>query len=481
MAKTKAIATKEQLRIEVDELRLRLTEAEETLSAIRKGEVDALFVDGVNGEQIFSLTSAETPYRIIIEAMNEGAATLMDDGTILFCNKRFLEFTARAYDKLIGTNFLQLFPADEQLNLTNLLKTGIINNCSEVVRYSTQSTDFGYFHLVFSPLPSSFVGDVCVLVSDITDLKNKEAELQRASDLLEQRVAERTAELAEEIAHRKTAEQQIKLKNNELVKLNADKDKFFSIIAHDLRNPFNSFLGLTQILAVELPTLTREQILKIAVNLRKSASNLFALLENLLEWSRLQQGLMTFHPVAMSLKMKISESLQSLQESVDNKEMIISYEIPEDLHIYADENMFNVIIRNLVTNAIKFTPRGGKISIAAKGISKHFAVISVLDTGIGINNENIADLFSLEQNANRKGTENEPSTGLGLIICKDFIGKHGGELWVESEEGKGSKFYSTLPLPASAGTAAAKAAPAEAAKSTTTATAKSAAPGKIIP
>ena len=250
--------------------------------------------------------------------------------------------------------------------------------------------------------------------------------------------------IVRDVTERKKAEAEIILKNEELIRANAEKDKFFSIIAHDLRSPFNVFLGFTHLLADELDTFSLKELQKIAVSMRNSATNLFALLENLLEWSRMKRGLIPFKPVTLLLKDVIAENIKPSQDPADNKGIHIEHKIPEDLEIIADKYMLGSTIRNLISNAVKFTPVGGKITICAKLLSNHKVEISIHDTGIGIDKNMISNLFRLDENTNRKGTEGEPSTGLGLIICKEFIEIHGGKLWVESEEGKGSAFYFTL-------------------------------------
>ena len=429
----------EQIRLENIELRARLAEAEETLNAIRNGEVDAILVDGAEGEKIFSLASAETPYRIIIEEMNEGAAILLCDGTVLYCNKRFSELLFVPLEKIIGGNFLHFFEDSHKLELRQLLKTGKEKTCSKEIRKSKVTGKISHHYFSFSPLPSTVVGDVCVLASDISELKEKEDALRDARNFLEQRVNDRTQELKDEIKERKTIEENLK-------RINAEKDKFFSIIAHDLRTPFNVFLGFTQMMAEELPKLTLDQIQNIALKMRKSASNLYDLLENLLTWSQLQRGMTTFIPTTFLLLPKLSKSLSMVLESAGNKGINVSYHIADDLEIYSDENMFATIIRNLVSNAIKFTQKGGEIMISAELNKDHLVEISVRDDGIGMNSTMVKNLFRLDINTNRKGTEKEPSTGLGLIICKEFIETHGGKLWVESEEGKGSSFFFTMPL-----------------------------------
>lgn len=248
-----------------------------------------------------------------------------------------------------------------------------------------------------------------------------------------------------DITDRKQAENEIKLKNEELHRINAEKDKFFSLIAHDLRSPFNSFLGFTRIMVEDLSTMTLDEIQNIALTMKNSATNVYTLLDNLLEWSRMQRGLIGFLPETIVLLPKVTESLQPVLASAEKKEIGISYEIPENLSVFADGNMLGSAIRNLVTNAVKFTPKGGKVTIAAKAIINNSVEISIRDTGIGMNENILGKLFTIDGETGRNGTEGEPSTGLGLIFCKDFIEKQGGKIWVESEEGKGTTFYFTVP------------------------------------
>jgi PAS domain S-box-containing protein len=248
-----------------------------------------------------------------------------------------------------------------------------------------------------------------------------------------------------DITKRKQADAQVIQKTEELQKLNNEKDKFFSIIAHDLRTPFNSFLGLTQLMAEELPSMTTSELQTIIASMRNSAINLFRLLENLLQWSRIEQGALPFEPESTKLLTDIETSIAMVLESARNKEIEITYNIPEDLMVYADSNMLQTIVRNLVSNSIKFTPHGGKIKVEAKIDSNRDTEISVKDTGIGMTPNIIAHLFQLDGYTNRKGTHGEPSSGFGLILCKEFITKHGGNIWVNSAEGKGTTFFFTLP------------------------------------
>ena len=248
-----------------------------------------------------------------------------------------------------------------------------------------------------------------------------------------------------DITERKRTEEELKHKNEQLHTANAEKDKFFSIVAHDLRSPFNVFLGFTQTMVEKLDTMPLKEIQEMLALMKNSATSLHRLLENLLEWSLMQRGMTSFNPVSFLLMPKISETLLMVLQLASEKRIIISYNVPEDLMVNADAQMFESVMRNLVFNSVKFTSKGGNISITAKLIPVNSIEISVKDTGVGMNKRMIDHLFRFDEMTTCKGTEGEPGTGLGLMICKDFVEKHGGKLWVESEEGKGTTFSFTLP------------------------------------
>jgi len=234
----------------------------------------------------------------------------------------------------------------------------------------------------------------------------------------------------------------------QLKELIATKDKFFSIIAHDLRGPLGGFMGLTEMMADESMELSPEMQKEMIVDLNESARNIFNLLENLLEWSRMQQGQTVYQPETIGLKSLVEECILTLLETIRKKDIQLTVDIQEDQEVFADSNMLQSVVRNLISNAVKFTPRGGKVAISAGYTENMRSVIVVRDTGIGMNDAMIANLFRLNVNNSRPGTEGEHSTGLGLHLCKEFIERHNGEIWVESEAGKGSAFYFTIPCPA---------------------------------
>ncbi|MFH0736336.1 MAG: PAS domain S-box protein [bacterium] len=247
------------------------------------------------------------------------------------------------------------------------------------------------------------------------------------------------------IIERKRTEEEIKLINDKLKDLNSTKDKFFSIIAHDLRSPFQGFLGLTQLLAEETNLFTREELSIITKDMHNSASNLFKLLENLLAWAQIQKGTISFTVEELDLRVIISRNIETINQRAKQKEITIINKIDNSIIINADEKMINSIISNLLSNAVKFTKPDGKIIVNAKEIEDKVLEISVTDSGVGMSNALLQKLFKIEEKVGCKGTDGEPSTGLGLLLCKEFVEKQNGKIWVKSEENYGSTFYFTVP------------------------------------
>jgi len=235
----------------------------------------------------------------------------------------------------------------------------------------------------------------------------------------------------------------VEMRTLELTKLNLEKDKFFSIISHDLKSPFQGFLGITKAMAENASSFSVEELEKFGSEMYKTAKNLFTLLKNLLEWAQMQNGAMKYEPKEISLAGSITENVTILKKRSEQKGISIRSAVPENLSVYADEQMLNSVLLNLISNAIKFTREDGKITINAKAVDEMIE-IAVNDTGVGMPNKTMEKLFKLGEKVGSKGTEGELSTGLGLLLCKEFVEKHGGKIWAESEVGKGSTFYFTL-------------------------------------
>ena len=247
-----------------------------------------------------------------------------------------------------------------------------------------------------------------------------------------------------DITERKRLEKALKESEARLWELNATKDKFFSIIAHDLRGPFNTILGFSDILVERTREKNYEDVEKFALIIQQSSHLAMELITNLLEWSRLQTGRLKFNPEYMDFTQLIKSVAQLLNNSAHQKAITIYIEAPDNLTVFADKAMMGAILRNLISNAIKFTHLDGEIVVSAQPEKDQLNVM-VADNGVGIKKGAIDKLFVLEESHSTQGTQNEKGTGLGLILCKEFIEKHGGEIRVESEPGNGSKFYFNIP------------------------------------
>lgn len=233
--------------------------------------------------------------------------------------------------------------------------------------------------------------------------------------------------------------------NEDLKAVNATKDKFFSIISHDLKSPINSFLNVSTLLMDHIDRFNREELREMADNVKKSGHNLLRLMENLLSWSRLQMDREAFEPGECTLDSIVHDVASALEDGLKEKSIRLTTDIPKGARVYADANMLRFILQNLVANAIKFTHRNGEIKLRVE-LNNALANIAVSDNGIGISEINLAKLFRIDIIYTNLGTEMEKGTGLGLILCKEMVEKHGGTITVNSKEKKGSTFTFTCPV-----------------------------------
>lgn len=225
----------------------------------------------------------------------------------------------------------------------------------------------------------------------------------------------------------------------------ATKDKLFSIIAHDLRSPFNGILGFSELLIKNSSHYEAEKTERLLGHINTSAKNALTLLDNLLNWAKSQTGQIGFEPETITLSLLINESIELSKANARNKDITINFFEASEVVVHADQNMLKTVIRNLISNAIKFTNPNGKIDIYTIKNNSSVEVI-VSDDGVGMDAKTQDSIFSLDTNISTTGTANEKGSGLGLILCKEFIEKHGGEICVESQLGEGSNFKFTLPL-----------------------------------
>jgi signal transduction histidine kinase len=275
-----------------------------------------------------------------------------------------------------------------------------------------------------------------VIVRVSTHIQLKQAREQMLEKTRELEEANRSLGLSKAIIEADAAQ---------LSLLNAEKNKFFSIIAHDLRGPITGLAGLAEILNEELEQMPKEEVQTTIRILHDSSKQVVDLLYNLLEWSRVQMNSLTFEPVNLIIREIMIDVVRIFTNAITSKEQMISWNIDPELGVFADINMLKTILRNLISNAIKFTPHGGTITLSAKILLDTQVRIAISDSGIGMSPELVEKLFQIDQRVSRPGTDGESSNGLGLLLCSDLVKRQGGEIRVESREGEGSKFLFTLP------------------------------------
>lgn len=339
--------------------------------------------------------------------------------TIVEVNPKLIEITGYSREELIGCDAMVLYPDKESYEYVGKEKYKQIEEFGTgTVETKWKRKDNKIIDVLLSSTPIDFNDynqGVTFTAMDISDRK----------------------------------EMEVTLINNEhkLKDMNIQKDKFFSIISHDLRNPLGTFKGYTKLLYDSYFDFTDDEKYGIIRDLKNSSENIYSLLENLLDWSRSQRGVITFKPELINLKMLVSFSYDLLLHTANKKNIKINNLIDDQVELLIDQTMINTVIRNLISNAIKFTPENGQIDIGTFEINEiaNFTVVFVKDSGVGIKQESQENLFRIDQNTTSIGTSGEKGTGLGLILCKEFIEKHGGSIWVESEYGKGSIFYFTIP------------------------------------
>ncbi|MFA6924622.1 MAG: PAS domain S-box protein [Bacteroidales bacterium] len=363
-----------------------------------------------------AINESEEKYRQLTERSNALICEIDIQGKFTYINSKFKENLDYAPEDLIGHPASEICHPDLKKGFLKKLK-GTLKNLepqkSEWI-FKDKSGNWRWFSCYSNTFVNS-KGETHISVAsfDITEKKNSEKQLKKyAADL----------------------------KN-----LNMTKDKFFGIIAHDLKNPFSSMLGASELLSQNFDKYDAERIKKFSLILNDSAKSGYALLENLLEWSRSQTGNLKFNPEKINILKIIEGILSNIKISAANKNIKLHSEIKEDLILIADKNMLNTILRNLLNNAIKFTHKGGNVFIKTEN-NNNSVTIAIKDDGIGIAKENINKLFRIDTKFCNIGTAEERGTGLGLLLCKEFVEKHGGNIWVESELGKGSEFKFTIPL-----------------------------------
>lgn len=380
------------------------------------------------------LEQALLQYETLFKKTSDAIFILDQNGSIVTVNQSFERLTGYELSDLKGKNISSLVCPDCGENVQNMLKTATENNLQQNdIQFINKNNEIRTALVRCSVINhDDQITGYQALATDITERKIAEEKLEATVKLLERKAAE----LAELNAL-------LKISGSQLSELNASKDRFFSIISHDLRNPFHSLLGLSNIIANDLEDLSGEEIKTFAAHINAKAENIYKLLENLLQWANIQNGKLVYEFTEINLFDLVESVFDILRDNADKKNIKFKNAAGKDLYVYADFNSINSVLQNLITNAIKFTNFGGQIIVSSVKDGK-LIEITVADTGIGMNSAVLGKLFRIDVHHTTEGTANEPGTGLGLILCKEMIEKNGGTIRVESEIGRGSRFIFTL-------------------------------------
>ena len=362
-----------------------------------------------------ALRESGEKFRAIFENNSSALAIIEPDTTISMVNDAYCQMGGYTRKEVIGMSWTRQIPSGdlERLMEYNRIRLTNPNEAPDKYEFRFYHRNGEIKHGLMSVAMIESHHKIIASFTDITERKQSELQLQKYSE--------------------------------ELKESNATKDKFFSIIAHDLKSPFNSIIGFSELLTENYREYSEKEIEDSLNTIKKSSRQAYDLLENLLVWARSQTGKIDFRPETFALSQSISNTLAIARSIAGKKNIQIINNIQEPCLVYADKNMLNTILRNLLANAIKYTPRNGSIIIDCRQHSGNIEFL-VKDNGIGIPKQSIEQLFRIDSKYSTPGTEKEQGTGLGLILCREFVEKHGGKIWAESEEGKGSAFCFTLPI-----------------------------------
>jgi len=357
------------------------------------------------------IKSCQTRDYQILKALPDILFIVSAEGVLLDCKFNSHSSFFKNPALLIGKKISSVFPKTVSDKIKEAIKSTLKNNQLTSVEFSVTADNKEIFYE--ARIVVNHADEVLMLLRDVTLQKEAEAQLRKVTEDLKQ--------------------------------ANASKDKFFSIIAHDLRTPLIGLIGYAEILSEDIDELEKDEIKEYASNIVDISRQTIKLLSNLLEWSRLQTGKIQYNPTDVKIYSLVNNIFQLLRSNAEHKEIELLNLTDTDHIAFADENMIYSVLNNLISNAIKFTRVGGRIEVSSE-IKDNEIIIAVRDNGVGIDEENLKNLFELDKSFTTPGTQNEKGSGLGIILCRDFIRKHGGKIWVESKVGQGTSFYFTLPV-----------------------------------
>jgi PAS domain S-box-containing protein len=371
------------------------------------------------------IKESESRYRNLFESMAQGVVYQDSEGNIISANPAAFKILGLSYDELISR--LSIDPKWRSIHKFDSSFEGKEHPSIIALRTGKRVTNVTM--RVYHPIDKKHRW---IVVDAVPEFRENESTPYRIFTTFT------------DITEHKLILDELNKSQENLKELNATKDKFFSIVAHDLKSPLQGLLGFSNLLEENYDDLLDEEVKKISNNIYKATKNLFLLIEHLLSWSRLQTNRMECNLEVLELRVMVAYVINLITPNAIGKSITLKDFIGEEVSVMADERMLSSVLENLVSNAIKFTQRGGSVTISSRNVND-FVEVCVSDTGVGIPEEDIGKLFRIDHSHTSKGTDGEIGTGLGLILCHEMIQKLGGDIWVVSEKGCGSSFYFTLP------------------------------------
>ena len=391
---------------DLEDLQRRLEEAEETLRAIRSGEVDALVVAGADGQRVFTLQGAEHPYRTLIESMEQGAVSLGADGTVLYCNRRFAEMVARPQEKVIGASAAEFVSAEHRLEFAALLRRGRSSVSKGELQFAAADGSLTPVYLALAPLPPNEAAVLCMIVTDLTERKEHQG----------------------------------------LQEVNRRKDEFLAMLAHELRNPLAPIRNALYLLKRGgVDDVSSEEVRSM---MERQVEHLGRLIDDLMDISRIATGKVELRIETVDLAAVVNRAIEISRPSIEQRGHALTVSFPLDpIRLQADPTRLEQVFENLLTNAAKYSDPGGRIALTAwrEGGS---AIVSLQDNGIGIAPEKLPRVFDLFVQAERRLDRSQGGLGIGLSVVRGLVEMHGGTVTGASAGlGKGSEFIVRLPVP----------------------------------
>jgi PAS domain S-box-containing protein len=483
----------ESLKNENTYLQQKLKEVTKSIDAIRSGNIDALVISDEKKPKIFTEQTSDKAYRKLIEEMHEGAVTLYEDGTIFYCNSCFAGMVNLPLQKVIGATFMNFIEESSKGDVESILNKGSLVAVKKeiIVRtYDGRNTPVQMSVNAFSVENFPTLG---IILTDLTvqkenqeklrfrtkQLEQKNEELQNANkelayqnDEKEKRAAElvianqelayqndekekraseliyTNKELAFQISERQKRSAELTVARTdvkELEGLNTHKENILAILSHDLRSPLASIISIADLLSASYESMDTESIKEMMDSLYKLSTDELSMLDYLLEWARIKYASDAFSPAEINLDSYVIKVFARLSENAASKKLRLSKEIDESIRVFVDGKMLLSILQNIISNSIKHSFEGGEIIVTAKREEEKIIVV-VRDNGAGMSDEIRGKLFTPQIVSLSKARKENKGAGIGLLLVKGFLDKIGGEIWVESEEGKGSSFYFTLPV-----------------------------------